>query len=579
MAVNSRQKLFQTVLGIHERGAATLTASEQSIIESETKALLSAASGKVAMTAPEGFDKLIADLANSENPDDAYQMVVSFMESTGDLDKKPMDDKKDSMPMDLGKEDKGMKPEMDKKDDMPMDLPKEDKGMDLGKEDKGMDNKECPKDGPKGDGPKGDGTKNPEMDKKDLFEKADKLDKGAGKDTDEDLEDLKKEKDKGDDKKDAPSEKDMGIKSSIASKYRVRLTAERNLMVTYDSKPIFLKTVAAATKKDAKALKRLANQVLAWTIYEGEAAAAKKCGTKLIQAGADDDIELVVDETVPAASEPVVEDGSDVMADPVETPDSDVRDGADTDAQGEHVKVEAGVDDDIELVVGEGGDSAPAKVLDGAEDVVEEKPEEPDTDTQDDADVDFQSVEANFKALYTNRTHKAVKAANKAFVDKFIRAMNVAATRMLLNHSEHPYKAATYDVLTDGEIVEGMDEADAADLSEMIAEEGHADFIASLLESTAALMKKSDEYLKDMEEDLGTQNIKPVEVEARSAAKKSAKSKKLSKAASAGNFALNIGTPVTRSEHKPKTGGIRSVVGNTKLSQRVEKLDALKGQR
>ena len=49
-------KLFETVLGIHSKGAVSLTAAERSTIETETQELLRSAGHRIASKGPEGFD-------------------------------------------------------------------------------------------------------------------------------------------------------------------------------------------------------------------------------------------------------------------------------------------------------------------------------------------------------------------------------------------------------------------------------------------------------------------------------------------------------------------------------------------
>jgi hypothetical protein len=156
------------------------------------------------------------------------------------------------------------------------------------------------------------------------------------------------------------------------------------------------------------------------------------------------------------------------------------------------------------------------------------------------------------------------KEANKAFVERFIRSVKIASKRMELNHDDHPYKAASLDVLAEA----GLDEDVAQELTEEISEEGHTAFVAQLLDRTAALMKKSDEYLQDLETDLEEMKPKPVEV-SKASQKRSKKSENLRKAASAGNFALsNVGSTTTRStQQNQNVGGIRAAVGGTSISR------------
>lgn len=554
-------KLFETVLGIHEKGAASLTSSERTLIEQETRALLNATSRRQAQKAPEGFDSFLADLQTAENADEAYAMILKFLKE---------DDKGDAGKPDAGKPDMPDMPPMppmgDKEEDKEeevigdLDKPEEPKDKPEPKEEKSEEKKD---DKPKGDKPedkddkKDDKKPDLDKDKKELMAKIKKAEEDKKK---EEKKDEKKEDKKDEEKKEASHL--IPKMPSTASKVKVRVTSNKNLLVYFDGKPLFHAIPGNRVKRDANALKRLANKVYGWVVYEGVDYALKKCGAKLL-AGVDSDIEVAFDKDIPAASEGITESGDDVVKDAPETPDDDVRDEAEFDTQETHDKVQAGVDDGGEVVTEEKPDATPAKVTDEDVDVIEEAVDTPDNDVRDEADVDFKNVEANYRKLYASRAKKAAKEANEAFVKRFIRAVKIAAKRMELNHEDHPYKAASLDVLVEA----GLYADTAQELTEKIASEGHAEFITHLLGSTASLMKKSDEYLKDLESDLKDLNRKAVKVASRQP-KRSSKSERLRKSAEAGNFALtNVGTPVTRSKKNDIVGGIRSAVGDTHISR------------
>lgn len=605
-------KLFETVLGIHAKGTAQLTASERSTIEAETQDLLQSAK-KTAAKAPEGFEKLLSELTSAENADEAYEMVVGFLKSQDQekpLEKpleKPMDDL-----MDKGeekpKEDKLVeKPLVDKfekepKEDLkkPDEKPLGDKFEKEPKEDK-KDLKDK-----KDDKGKADKLLNLEKEKKDIMARAKRL---ASDEAKKDLEKLKGEgkEDKKDDK-DAVSAEEMGVKDpTTASKVKVRVTSSKNLVVTYDSKPLFHAIPNAATKADANSLRMLANKVYGWVVYEGAKAAAHKCGAKLM-AGADSDVDLAMDADIKPSTKGITDGVDTVTEEKPEDPKDDITDDAEDVVEEEPKEPEEDIVDEAEDVVEEepkepkedSGDDAedvidenieePAKsilddgesviassVLDEAELDIDEKIKKPFEHSQEEIEVDYKEAEVNFKKLYAARADKTAKELNNKFVKKFIRAFKIASHRMNLNYEENPYKAASVDVLTsnnvnfsDGSILEGLDVQAASELTELISNEGHSQFVDRLLERTASLMKKSDEYLVDLESDLAELNVKPVEVDAPTVAnkKRSSKSNKVRKDAAKGNFALtNTGTHVARSTNNDNVGGLRDVIGDTPISR------------
>ena len=596
-----RIKLFETVLNIHEEGKASLTASERSIIESETRDLLNSAGRKYAMMAPPGFDKLLEDLKMSENPDDAYMMVSRFLEDSGkfnsdkpslgldlgsdmntksdlpcldkDMDGSFADDKLinpveeviDSKP-DIKPLEFDMEPSMDKdkKDDF-----KEDKKDDF-KEDKKDDFKEDKKDDFKED--KKDDFKKDKKDKKDL-DKSDKeelLDRVAQ---------MKEEEDKKEeDKKDA-NLKYMGIKDpKTASKVTVRVLPRRDILASFEGKPLFI--ARPKDKSNLDYLKRKANQIYGWIIYEGPKVAAKRANTTLI-AGVDDDVQPVFDEMLtPEASEPIHEDGDDLVKDDLDDPSETIPDGAEFNTKETYDKVIAGVESDAEFVTDPNYDSKPDSILKGEDTVHTESLDQAADSSQEGSDVDFQSVEANIKKLYTAKAKKLAKEANEKFIKKFVKCVKLASTRMLLNYDENPYKAASMDVLANqqnfanGDAYIGMPQSDASELIEMIASTGQEDFVDILLERTAGLMKKSDEYLNDLESDFNNLNIKSVEVSEESF--KSASRDNLKTAAVEGNFQVNTGRPDASTTNNNLVGGVRAAMGNTRLSKRSNALKRLK---
>jgi len=648
-------KLFETVLKFHERGNVELTASEKSLIETETRDLLSAASRKQAGMAPEGFESLLMSLKNAGNPDEAYEMVVSFLEQQSDPGCPgpgnglgpgkgpglgmglglggPGPDKGLGLGSELGGgPDKGPMPVMPMGDSGPMDdmpkLLKPDSGMGggmgspLDKPDFGSDSKpekseddEDEKKEDKGSKPfppkakpedgKSEEKKEDSGSLKDkILAKSKELNKAAqdGGDGDSSIGEpvdgtdelpWKKKKDKKDDKEDNKDKKDKDDKKAMslkdprtASKVKVRVTSSRNILASFDGKPLFHAVPNDAVKGDLNELKRLANKVFGWVVYEGAKTAAKKCGVRLL-AGVDDDIVTNFDEPVDApASAGVLEDAEGVTQDSLASPDSEVTGGAEFDTQDTPDKVSAGVNDGGEVVTSDKPSPKPSAVVDGNSTVHQDVLGTPAKDVRDDADVDYQSVKASLTKLYASKADKKIKAANAKFVEKFISCMKIASTRMLINQDDSPYKEASFDVLTDdriifgdGAVFTGLKQSDAAELTEHIAACGHADFVDQLFERTADLMNKSEEYLSDLSSDLDNLSVKPVDLKiARTASRVSAKSEELKKEASAGNFILNtenIGTQVTGSSTSNTVDGVRAAVGGTLLSRRASTLEQL----
>ena len=576
--MNDKIKLFETVLGIHEKGAASLTSSERSLIEQETRALLNAASRKQAMKAPEGFDSFLAKLKTAENADEAYAMILKYLqEDEGGPDKSEMpkipmgeekhEEKEEKIIEDLEKGADDLEG-LEKAEEPKEKGPDKPKGPDMKDKDKPKDKEDKPE-GKDKDKPK-DKEEKPDLDKdrKELMAKIKKAEEDK-------KEEDKKEKSKKDEMKEKSEEKKESSHlipklPATAAKVKVRVTGNKNLLVYFEDKPLFHAIPSAKVKRDGNALRRLANKVYGWVVYEGVNYALQKCGAKLL-AGVDSDIEVTFDKDISPATEGITESGDDVVKDQLETPDGDVRDQADFDSQETHSKVEAlrrkrtraGVDDGGEVVTQEKPDSTPSTVTQADQDVIEESKDSPDNDVRDEADVDFKNVEANYRQLYASRARKAAKDANAAFVKRFIKTLKIASQRMALNYDAHPYKAASLDALIDA----GLDSDVAQELTEVIASEGHNEFISQLLESTASLMKKSDDYLRDLEDDLKNLKSKPVKV-SRIEPKRSQKSEKLRKSAEAGNFALtNVGTHVTRSSNPKQVGGIRAAVGGTHISR------------
>jgi hypothetical protein len=236
-------------------------------------------------------------------------------------------------------------------------------------------------------------------------------------------------------------------------------------------------------------------------------------------------------------------------------------------------KKESGVDDGIETPTREQPDAKPESALSDNDKNHKEDLDKPADDVRDSADLNYKhKIEADIKKLYAAKAEKQVQEKIANFTKTFIKCMKIASKRMSKNYDEHPYKAASMEVLMSN-LFEDMSEDDAARITEIIASKGHDQFVDLLLERTADLMKRSADYLEDMDKDLDNLMVKPVEVEEKVAKNASTGSEDLKKVASEGNFSLNAGTQATRSsENSTHVGGIRAALSGLDLSMKSEYL-------
>jgi hypothetical protein len=209
------------------------------------------------------------------------------------------------------------------------------------------------------------------------------------------------------------------------------------------------------------------------------------------------------------------------------------------------------------VVTEEKPNKVPNDVTAQDDDEIEESRRTPDDSVLDGDAVDFKTarkLEANYRKLYAAR----LKKAQENFVRKFARCMRITSQRMLLNYEKNPMKLALTDVLTsdniefeNGELFRPMDTHIAVQLTELASSEGHTDFVNHLMDRTADLMEKADEYLKDAEADL--EKLAPVAVEVKTptqASTRPARSAQKRRAASRGNFGLE-GHPTTPRTETP----------------------------
>ena len=392
-----------------------------------------------------------------------------------------------------------------------------------------------------------------------------------------------------------------------AKKVRMHLTKSGSIVVGHsDFGPIFHAIPSAEIRNNPEKLRLLANRIYGVAVYEGFMKAAKLCKAQMIRsAGVDEDIELNHVETVEPEKKPVTDDAENVNREQPEGEKDSITEGVEVPTR-EKPEVEQpsvlaaqrravvksalvkmrrqGKDimDDAENV---NRDMKPTKPSgnsgDGAKTNATEQHGTPESGVLEGGDDVVRNAQKHFSKLYAARTAKAVAEAKEAFIRRFTRALRLAGTRMLLNHEEHPFKSAAVDVLADdsgsiefstGERFTGMDVAAAVELTELIACEGHKNFLDALLVKAADLMQKDDRYLADAESDLAS--LAPVSVSAGLRESKSgSRSRAISRrnAAVDGNFEVTNGAPATGPVNK--TADLRGALGgSTLLGRRLERL-------
>ena len=603
---------------------------------------------RTAAKAPEGFEEFLQELQGAENPDAAYQIVLDFLElddegeesGDGDLDNGDAPDK--------GDEEKKTKPSKEEDSSFDKKPDEKDEGDFGGKGDKKLDEKKDKKPDGKGGKPSFDGKPGEKSDKPDfggkseekggkpdfgspsgfpeedadmkvarrrLVRRAKDQEKGRGRGIG-DLQEKRKEEGEG-----GPSPEEMGIEdrdcegsdptvSARAAKIKVGITRERNLIAYHaDHGPVFRAVPNAAVKADSEALRRLANKIYGIALYKGFGVAASLCNASLLKgAGVDEGIITDAQVEIPPEKDGILADAETDTRDKPEEGDSSLLSGNEVDTREKPPTVS---DIKTKMIAARRKRIALAKarrrrgkdILDDAENVTKTlKPSKPSGNTGDDAtfnskkipgtprgdvlaDEDNDIRTANLNKLYRHRLEKKLVAEKEQFVRKFTRALRVASTRMLLNHEEHPMKAAAVDVLTgenieftDGQRFTGMDLGTALELTELIAAEGHDRFMAQMLSRAADLLEKDDKYLADAEEDLKDQAPVPVgdggQVKASKRSTRNRRSSRIRRDAAEGNFSVTKNGPPVSGPGQV-LGGVRDVLsGDTLLGRRIGRIRA-----
>lgn len=582
-------KLLQTVADIYNRGDIDLSASDRGIIEKETQDLIrKSILHRNAAKVPEGFEKILEELKEVKDADAAYEVIVNFLKENNII-----------------KEDNKKDPDKNKDEDKD----KDDKGKDEDKDDNGFpfDDKEAIKvarDGvinlaKKFKADYSSKEYNENKDEKDLKNIKDKdKDKSKNKDKLQKLQEESKDKSMA-----SPDE--MGLEKDQlirAKSSKVIITSEGNITAHHvDYGPMFIGVPNDSIKNNKKALARLANRVKSLIIYNGWNKAAKVCGTKLIVSGVDEDIETTSGPILPE-TEPVTSGGDSDMRDEPEKPENNIIKELDTDTQEkpkpkmssaelkkrmdqhrknkavaryEKINKSSGIADKPEVLTKEKPpqeiDELGTSVVNDADFDTKEDPDKSDKSTLDSGDVDFKtsSLEERYRKLYSSRAKKAVEKNVESFAKKLVKCIKIASTRMKLNHDDHRFKAAMVDVLTsnsgdiqfsNGDVYSGMNEVTAVELTELISEEGHDNFVNDLLDRAADLLEKDNKYLDDIESDIG--NLIPinVNVEEKHTALTNNKASKARREMRDGNFSI---------KHSTKQPVIASMDINQKISDAI----------
>jgi hypothetical protein len=638
--MDPKLSLCETVQKLHEAGVVKLSKSELNEISRQTADLINRSiRNKRAAKMPEGFEAIIGQLSDSD-PEEAYKVVLEFLKDKGIVKDEPGEkSEKDDMPdMDdkeevgfSGKSEKpemGEKPGKDKEDKGSPGKDREDKGLPGKAEKPGKEKGGFPggKGKWEGKGPFGKGeaegkgeSKGHEMLESPMEEKMEhgdgvmekempfgkgaqsemKLEDEADEDNEKGKGRLKELQKKVDATPATTSVESMGMMEEKKGQYKVLITAERNIVAQQVGKgPLFHAIPSPEYKRNPVALKRLANQIMGLLMYQGPAAAAKKCGAVLL-AGVDDDVQTTGDVEIGKNTKSVTDDATTVDVEGVATPIDSALENPDNDTQEdpktvkpttregmlsayrkargvakyEVIKKADTTIDDIDTDAKEKPEAPPTKVTEGAETVASEEPGEPVKDTTEGGEFDFQSVEASYRTLYAARAKKAAEEAVKAFTEKFMTSVRIASARMRLNQDAHPFKIAAADVLlsddvefTDGDKFVPMDARTASELIELMAADGHEAFVDHLLKRASELMEKDATYLRDVEADLKT--LLPVSMEADTKTAGIRKNSSLRDRAVDGSLS-ETRAPVPRPERNNNGAGIRNAFSGNKLGRRL----------
>jgi hypothetical protein len=593
--MSSVARLLETIKSIHtKRGDSELTPSDKQAIDAETADLITkSVRNKQAVELPKEFEEIYNIVKDSKDSQDAFDKLVALLKDRGDIEEEVKEDKEDKKEEksedksdEKSDESESIEEKMEDKkaeSDSKEDKKEEDKDEKPKKEDSKKEDKEESKDDKKAKvlaqagelfkddkpivapkGPKGPKEECPVECKDDEV-----------KDKKKRLMDLQDEP-----KKDTKSIENLGMEAKIS----VRILKSGNIMVSdSDLGPLFLVNVPKKVKASKSKLVQLATKIKNTIDEHGVQTAATKCGSKLI-AGLDENIKTNYGE---------MEENKDKVTDNAETeteegppkPGEAIHKDKENDTEKKPLKPSTGLED-------VSGDA----YTQGAEDDVKDSPKDESGSLIEDTEVDFKtsgnkdinidSIDNNYKRLYANKLEKEATDRNNAFVDKFMKCVKIASTRMKLNYHDHPFKAAYVDTLCDDEFTfmngdrfNPMDVQAAFEIAEQASMNSHDEFVEHLLSHTADLMERSDDYLDDVSSDL--ESMTPVvdnfteNMDTRTSSVTKIKPNSMREAVKNGNFNLDIPSSEKTWKAASVDGNIKDAVTVTSLGRRVARVKSV----
>lgn len=205
------------------------------------------------------------------------------------------------------------------------------------------------------------------------------------------------------------------------------------------------------------------------------------------------------------------------------------------------------------------------------------------------ADEDRKKFEARLKKLYDAKIAKLeaqfeerLAAQEKTFTERMARAIYLVSHRQRMNMEASHLKAAFHDVLTADRVVgrdastgeelvyQGMNEDLATHLIEAAFDQDDGQTIESVVNRSAQLMQRSDEYLLDAEAELQQLQPAPISIQGRwqleGGDPMQREAAELQRQALSGNPHINPAPePEVGSNGHDKRAAIRSALGGTKV--------------
>lgn len=563
---NEKIGLFKTIIDTYNNGGVSLSPSDKAKIENETVDLIrkSQMNRKASMT-PELETKMEEKLDGISDPKQILTVVIDALKEEGIIESEEPEESEES---NIDTRIKNIEKKLDKLvEEEEEEEESSDKSKPLVEDEEGEDE---------------ESEDDMELKRAQALDMAKKLDKecpfspgkgiGKGKDKKKDIKDLQNKKDD----EIVEDSDNMGIEEeskfmTSARKFRAGINSVKDVVLFHeDNGPLAYIKVPKDIKASADELRRYAHRICATMVYDGVDAVKNNFMARIITknaagiGGSDDNVITTGGDVSPASD--AVTDNVDISTkeDPNKLP-NDSLEKADFDSKEKQDKVTARVAryevlnrkakdtvlDNVDFTSEKPNviENVQTKsVSDGADDLAEEDMKKPEDSALNNADDDISSVEARFQKIYKSRAEKEANERVASFVDKFTKCFGLAAQRMVLNHEYHPLKAAALDVLVsddisfaNGDRYHPMDKRTATELIELIFSEGQSEFVDKVLDRTASLMKKSDEYIDDASEDMVS--LSPVSVVSEDimdvSDKIDEKSSKLRREVKRGNFEFN----------------------------------------